>query len=261
LGPNVSIIAATEIMASSINPITPNQTVKDLDPNPKTLGDTKPDFNMPDFPKSEDMLISQSTTDINPFVKLYEIYDSVTRSKVITQNQKISKEDAFKLEPTNEGRKLANTLLTRKGVGDDFTYTTDVDGWCLAKVNDAMDSVGIPINRKKWAIYSADVMAKNRNYVEVDGKINESDLDKFPIGTIVVAERGGAGAKMPGHIMVKAKESEEELKEQGILKITRENTANWVSDFRHPAVVYPTGYDKIRVFIPVGSDRTVTFKK
>lgn len=131
------------------------------------------------------------------------------------------------------------------GVGNDFSYTRGEDGRCLAKVNDAMDRAGIGVARKPWAIHSVAALRASKDYVEAEGPISEADLDKFPKGTVYVAERGGAGQTKPGHIAVKVEEN---------------GNYKWCSDFRHGAVVYGSGYDKIWVFIPKGDATTLAVK-
>lgn len=180
----------------------------------------------------------------NPAPQNLMIASNVQQGGEINLNGRssITKDEAFNSLPTPAGIRLANALINRPGVGNDYSYTPGEDGRCLEKVNDAMNSVGMPIERKAWAIQSVSALRASKDYVEVQGPISQSDLDRFPVGTVYVAEKGGHGQSAPGHIAVKVQDK---------------GSNDWCSDFRHKAVVYSAGYDKIWVFIPKGDAQTL----
>lgn len=107
----------------------------------------------------------------------------------------------------------------------------------LRAVNDAMDAAGLPITRMPRAIDATAALRNSRDFVEVTGPIEATDLNKFPVGTVFIAEHAGKGRSHPGVIAVK-------IEEQG--------DSNWCSDFRHGPVIARNGYDNIKVFIPTG---------
>lgn len=156
----------------------------------------------------------------------------------------VTKEEAFQSQPTAVGNRLAQALLSRPGVGNDFSYDKATDGRCLEKVNDAMDAAGVSIRRVPLARQAADVLAKSNDYIEVKGPISASDLNKFPVGTVCIAQRA-SNPSAAGHAMV---------------KVSDEGQHQWCSDFRHPPVVYSGGYSNIRVFIPKGDATVLALK-
>lgn len=71
-------------------------------------------------------------------------------------------------------------------------------GLCLRGVNDAMESIGIPIKREAAAYMALDDMQKNKRFQEV--KVSKDKLGSLPPGAVVVWNKGPG---LPyGHISV-----------------------------------------------------------
>lgn len=71
-------------------------------------------------------------------------------------------------------------------------------GQCLRGVNDAMESIGIPVKREAAAYMALDDMQKNKRFQEV--KVSKDKLNSLPPGAVVVWNKGPG---LPyGHISV-----------------------------------------------------------